>query len=286
MANSTWRARRCAAQVFVRYPEVTASHAPLLAVAALTALLAGAPPATAAPPDKLDLQVRGRTLTVTIYHPRTAPRGTIVMGSGDVGWVGLAVSMAEELSAAGYLVVGFNVRQYLAAFTTGKAHATTLDVASDYRSIADRLKEKQLLVRPVVVAGVSEGAALAVLAAADAKNHDWIDGVITMGLPMTAELAWRWTDLWAAAVKKDADEPSFTVVDFIARVAPVPLWMVQSRTDEYVPAADYERLKASAKPPAQLILIDAANHRFTDRRADLSRAVAAGLAWIAKAGRP
>jgi type IV secretory pathway VirJ component len=286
MANSTWQARRWPAQVFVRYPEATAFRAPLLAVAALTALLAGAPRATAAPVDKLDLQVRGRNLTLTVYHPKTPPRGTIVMGSGDVGWVGLAVSMAEELSASGYLVVGFNVRQYLAAFTAGKEHATALEVASDYRAIAGRLKEKQLLLRPVVVAGVSEGAALAVLAAADSGNHGWIDGVITMGLPMTAELAWRWTDLWAAAVKKNADEPSFTVVDFIARVSPLPLWMVQSRTDEYVPPADYERLKVSAKPPAQLILIDAANHRFTDRRPDLSRAVAAGLAWIAKTGRP
>ncbi|HMC75893.1 MAG TPA: AcvB/VirJ family lysyl-phosphatidylglycerol hydrolase [Vicinamibacterales bacterium] len=252
----------------------------------LTAVLAGAPPATAASADKLDVQVRGRTIMLTIYHPRTAPRGTILMGSGDVGWVGLAVSMAEELSAAGYLVIGLNARQYLSAFTAGTEHATTLDVPSDYRSIADRLKEKQLLVRPVVVAGVSEGAALAVLAGADAKNHDWIDGVMTMGLPMTAELAWRWTDLWAAAVKKDADEPSFTVADFVARVSPVPLWMIQSRTDEYVPPADYERLRTFAKPPAQLVLIDAANHRFTDRRPDLSRAVAAGLQWIANAGRP
>jgi dienelactone hydrolase len=254
-------------------------------VAALAVLLWWVPSAGAASTDKLDVAVRGRTTTLTIYRPKGTPRGTIVLGSGDVGWVGLAVSEAEELSAAGYLVAGFNVRQYLSAFTSGKDHVTPADVPADLRAIADNLRSRQLLVHPVVIAGVSEGAALAVLAAAEPKNHGWIDGVITVGLPMTAELAWHWSDLWAAATKKDADEPSFTVADFLARVAPVPLWMIQSRKDEYVPPADYEKFRTIMKPPAQLVLIDAANHRFTDRRPELTRAVAAGLDWIARGAR-
>lgn len=248
----------------------------------MIALLAWVPCACATTTEKADVGIRGRTITLTIYHPKTNPRGTILMGSGDVGWVGLAVAMAEDLSSAGYLVVGFNVRQYLSTFTSGKDHVTATDVPADYRAIANRLRDQHILVRPVVVAGVSEGAALGVLAAADAKNHAWIDGVITMGLPRTAELAWHWSDLWAAAMKKDADEPSFTVADVLPRVAPVRLWMIQSRRDEYVPAADYEKFRTLMKPPAQLILIDAANHRFTDRRPELARAVAAGLDWIAR----
>jgi alpha-beta hydrolase superfamily lysophospholipase len=207
------------------------------------------------------------------------------MGSGDVGWVGLAVSMADELSAQGYLVIGINVRQYLAAFTSAKDHVLTKDVPADYRVFAGRLKEKQLLVRPVIVSGVSEGAALAVLAASDPGNHTWIDGVVTMGLPATAELAWRWSDLWAAAMKRDADEPSFTITDVLPAVSPVPLYMIQSKKDEYVSPADYEKFRAVAKEPKQLVLIDASNHRFTDRRAELSTAFSAGLAWIARVGK-
>ena len=88
-----------------------------------------------------------------------------------------------------------------------------------------------------------------------------------MGLPATAELAWRWSDLWASAVKKrDADEPAFAVADFLPGVAPLPLCMIQSKKDEYVTQADYERFRTIAKEPKQLVLIDAANHRFTDRR--------------------
>jgi hypothetical protein len=141
------------------------------------------------------------------------------------------------------------------------------------------------MVRPVVMSGVSEGASLAVLAASDPNNHGWIDGVITMGLPATAELAWHWSDLLASALKRDADEPSFVVAAFVPGVSPVPLYMIQSRKDEYVTPAEYERFREVARDPKNLMLIDASNHRFTDRRPDLSRAFAGGLEWIAKAGK-
>jgi dienelactone hydrolase len=254
----------------------------------LIALLAWAPVAQGSSTESLSL--RGQTITLTIYTPppavsggaQRAPRGTIFMSSGDVGWVGLAVSMAEELSARGYNVVGINTRQYLSKFTSGRQHLQAADVPADYRAIADRLKEKQLLVRPIIMSGVSEGAGLAVLAAAEAKNHEWIDGVITMGLPATAELAWRWTDVGSWITKRDADEPSFTVTDFLPAISPVPLCMIQSKKDEYVTPADHERFRTVAKDPKQQILIDASNHRFTDRRPELSAAYQSGLDWIAQ----
>ena len=83
-----------------------------------------------------------------------------------------------------------NIRQYLSSFTSGASHLEVADAPGDFHTLSDALKGKQLLARPVILSGVSEGAAIAVLAAADRKNHDWIDGVITMGLPPTAELAW------------------------------------------------------------------------------------------------
>jgi alpha/beta superfamily hydrolase len=267
---------------------------PLTVPAMLIALLAWVPRADAAWTE--NLSIRGQTITLTIYtppaaakgQPQGAPRGTIFMGSGDVGWVGLAASMAEELSAQGYTVVGINARQYLSKFTSGKQHVQPSEVPADYRTIADWLKEKRLLLRPVVMSGVSEGAGLAVLAAADTRNHAWIDGVITIGLPATSELAWRWTDVGSWITKRDADEPSFAATDYLAAVAPLPLYMIQSKKDEYVTPADHARFRTVAKDPKRQILIDASNHRFTDRRAELSTAYNAGLDWIvqlaAKAG--
>jgi alpha-beta hydrolase superfamily lysophospholipase len=228
------------------------------------------------------VQLRGQPIALTIYTPATPARGTILMGSGDVGWVGLAASLAEEFSGRGYIVVGINVRLYLSTFTSGKSHVETTDEPADYRTIAEFLAARHLLVHPVVAAGVSEGAALAVLAASDPKNHQWLDGVITMGLPASAELAWRWTDAASWITKRDANEPSFSPQDVIARVAPLPLYMIQSKKDEYVTPADYERFRTLARAPSQLVLIDASNHRFTDRRPQLDAAFTGGLAWIAQ----
>jgi type IV secretory pathway VirJ component len=233
--------------------------------------------------ERADVPVRGKAIALTIYRPQQPPskfKGTVFMGSGDVGWVGLAVSMAEFLSDAGYLVVGINVRQYLSAFTGRTRHLMPADVPADYAEIAAYLKGRHLLQEPVIVSGVSEGAALAVLGASSKANHTWISGVITMGLPATAELAWRWTDFPSWITKKDADEPSFAPKDFIASVSPLPLWMIQSTKDEYVTEAAYRELEQTARHPKQLVLIDANNHRFTDRMKNLRDEYFAALAGI------
>jgi dienelactone hydrolase len=248
------------------------------------ALVLVATHADAAGVRKLDFPVRGKTLTLTVYEPprsgQTPAKGTIVMGSGDVGWVGLGPAMADDFSALGYIVVGVNVRQYLSTFTEGKQHLDQREVRDDYGAMSELLRRERLLQRPVIVSGVSEGAALAVLAGSDPKNHVWIDGVITMGLPPSAELAWRWTDVASWVTKRDADEPSFAPHEVIASVSPVPLVMIQSRKDEYVSESDYKRFESTARDPKKLVLIDASNHRFTDRRPELRAAYASGLDWI------
>jgi alpha-beta hydrolase superfamily lysophospholipase len=239
--------------------------------------------AAAATGERADVAVRGKMIELTIYRPQQPPsrtKGTILMGSGDVGWVGLAVSMAEFLSDDGYLVVGINARQYLSAFTARTSHLKPGNVPADYAEIAAYLRGRSLLKEPVIMTGVSEGAALAVLGASSEANHTWISGVITMGLPATAALAWRWTDFMSWITKNEADEPSFSSKDFIASVSPLPLWMIQSTKDEYVTEADYRELEEAARQPKRLVLIDASNHRFTDRIKELRREFLAALAGI------
>lgn len=230
--------------------------------------------------DTVDMTLREKTITLNIYRPAVPDaqvQGVVFMASGDVGWVGLAVSLSEYLRDNGYLVVGINSRQYLAAFTSGKRHVMPGEVPGDYAAFAHNQRVPPL---PVIVSGVSEGAALAVLAASSAANHSWISGVITMGLPTTAELAWRWSDFTSWITKKDASEPSFAAADVIAGVSPLPLCLIQSTKDEYVTEQDYHALEAAAREPKKLVLIAASNHRFTDKLPDLRREYLAAIAWI------
>jgi alpha-beta hydrolase superfamily lysophospholipase len=252
----------------------------MMRIAVACAVLLCATPVYAA--EKIGITLRGRSLTLELYRPPAGvtPQGTVLMGSGDVGWVVLGVDLSEFLSAQGFAVVGINVRQYLSALTSGAEHVTPEQVPGDYAAIVDVLRQRQSLWQPVVVAGVSEGAALAVLAGASAANRPWVKGVLTMGLPPTAELAWRWTDITSWITKKDSAEPSFEPARFIGAISPVPLWMIQSTKDEYVKEADYRAFERAAGPPKRLVLIDASNHRFTDRLPLLRQQVLAGLAWF------
>jgi type IV secretory pathway VirJ component len=259
----------------LRRPTVLAA-AWLLALTSQTAIAA----------ERVDMPLRGRTMALTIYRPSGAPKGTVIMGSGDVGWVGLAVSRAQELSADGYVVAGVNVREYLSAFTTKSGHLEASDIQRDFGELARFLKPLGLLPPPVVLSGVSEGAGIIVVAAASNENHGWISGVITMGLPQLSEIAWRWSDFTSWIIKKDADEPSVRATDYLPAIAPIPIVMIQSTKDEYVAESDYRAMENAAREPKRQMLIAAGNHRFTDRLPELRRAYADGLNWIASMSGP
>ncbi len=238
-------------------------------------------PAVAAPSaQRLDWPLRGHVLELSVYRPSHTPRGTIIMGSGDVGWVGQAVTRAQDLAADGYLVVGLNSREYLLAFTTKATHLQPADIQADFGALAAFLRARGDGPAPVILSGVSEGAGLAVVAAASPANHAWVSGVITIGLPRLAEIAWRWSDFTSWITKRDADEPSVDALRFLPAVAPVPLVMLQSRHDEYVSEADYQAMQRAAGDASRQVLIDASNHRFTDRLPELARAYADALDWI------
>ena len=251
----------------------------LLAAAVLVCVASAV--ARATPEQRFDFKVRGKTLTISVYKSALAqPLGTIFMGSGDVGWVGLAVDLAQFLSDKGYTVVGINVRQYLGAFTAGKVTLTTKEPPGDYESLYRFLVEKKLIAPPVILSGVSEGAALAVLAGSSPQNHPWVNGVMTMGLPPLAELGWRWQDFTSWITKKDSNEPMFAPKEFVPSISPAPLCMLQSKVDEYVAPADYRLFESIAREPKKFVLIDASNHRFTDRRKELQAEVVGCLAWM------
>jgi type IV secretory pathway VirJ component len=258
--------------------------APITATLLATVLALSALPAAAQ--DRVDMPLRGHAMALTVYGGAGTPKGTIIMGSGDVGWVGLAASRAQELSADGYTVVGVNVREYLSAFTSRSAHLSPADIQRDFAELSRFLRARGRLQQPVILSGVSEGAGIVVVAAAAPENHDWVAGVITMGLPMQSEIAWRWSDFTSWITKKDAAEPSVTATDYLPGISPLPLVLIQSTHDEYVSTADYTAMEKAAREPKKLTLIGASNHRFTDRIPELRRAYAEALGWIAAVASP
>jgi alpha-beta hydrolase superfamily lysophospholipase len=226
---------------------------------------------TAAP-----LAVRGHVQPLHVYGQRGGV--PVVLMSGDGGWIHLAPHVATLLASRGYFVVGLDARHYLESFTTTGTTLSKADIPLDVAAVVHWAAEGGSA-RPVL-AGVSEGAALAVLAATDPSVQHATSGVMSMGLPTVAELAWRWTDSWIYLSHGVPNEPLFGVTDVIDRVAPLPLVAIYATHDEYVSTDDARRLVAKAGEPKQLWIVPASNHRFSDNEPELDRHVLDAMVWI------
>lgn len=228
-----------------------------------------------AAPDTETLVLRGKPQVLRVYGTRGGP--SVVVASGDGGWVHLGPFVAEFLARRGYFVAGLDSRAYLASFTRGESALSATDVASDFGAVADFASGGTT--RPVLV-GISEGAALEVLATAGGPTRSKVAGLIGLGMPDEAELGWRLRDAIIYITKGEPREPRFSTAAVIGRVAPLPVVAIHSTKDEYVPVDEVRRVMASAGDPKQLWLIDAENHRFSGKERELEHKLLDAMAWV------
>jgi fermentation-respiration switch protein FrsA (DUF1100 family) len=220
--------------------------------------------------------LRGHTQRLHLYGPRTGD--PVIVSSGDGGWIHLGPHVAEYLAGRGYFVVGFDTRGYLESFTSGAATVSTDDEPADYRALArwtmDIAGKKPILI------GVSEGAGLSVLAAADPAMKAMARGVIGLGLPNQNELGWHWRDAIIYVTHRPPDEPSFSAAAIVPRLAPLPLAAIHSTHDEFVPLTEVTHIVEAAREPKRLWIVDAADHRFSGRLGEFDRCLLEAISWI------
>lgn len=232
--------------------------------------------ASPAVPETQTLLLRGQAQALHVYGTRGGP--AVVVASGDGGWIHLGPFVAEFLAGQGYFVVGLDSRAYLASFTRGDAALRATDVAADFAALSD-FASAGTAVRPVLV-GVSEGAALAVLATAEGATRSKVAGLIGLGMPDEAELGWRLRDAVIYITKGLPREPLFSTAAVIGRVAPLPVAAIHSTKDEYVPVDEVTRVMARAGEPKRLWLIDGENHRFSGKEQELQQKLLDAIAWV------
>jgi type IV secretory pathway VirJ component len=232
-------------------------------------LIPFSPPGTIRP-----IALGGREQKLHLYGPVNGP--PVIVSSGDGGWIHLAPQMASWLAVRGYFVIGFDVKAYLAGGTTGSSTLTRADVERDYGTLLSTFGHE----RPVILAGVSEGAGLSVLAAGAAANKRHLAGVIAVSLGEQNELGWRWKDSIIYVTKGVPHEPLFSATALMPLVTPVPLAIIRATHDEFVPPQESDRLIAAAASPSHAWTVAASDHRFSDNEAGFDSAMTAALAWI------
>jgi fermentation-respiration switch protein FrsA (DUF1100 family) len=225
--------------------------------------------------------LRGKKIDIHIYPGSKVPESPgsgVFFVPGDGGWRGFAITIAESLSSWGYNTYGIDTKDYLEMFT-GNTTLTPGDVMKDYHSLGLWMEEQAQ--EPVTLLGWSEGGGLGVVAASLEDNRDFFNGLVTLGLGESNILGWRKADYITYITHREPDEPKFLSSDYIAKVSPLPFFMIQSEKDEYVPRAEALKLFSLAQEPKKYVLIEKAlNHQYDGNTAGFFRELKNGLRWI------
>ena len=229
-------------------------------------------------PARTDTVVlRGHPQVVHLYGERGSG-DPVIVSSGDGGWMHLGPQVAETLAEKGFFVVGFNVKAYLSSFTSSGSVLREVDVPGDYRALLD-YAAKGSPKKPILI-GVSEGAGLSVLAAADPATQQRVGGVIALGLPDLNELGWRWKDSLIYVTHGVPNEPTFSAAAIVGMLAPMPFAAIHSTRDEFVPESEIRRVMARASQPKRLWMVTASDHRFSGNVEEFGRTLLESIEWV------
>jgi pimeloyl-ACP methyl ester carboxylesterase len=244
------------------------------------ALASGALAATK--PERQVFALRGRDQVV--YHlmagaPSDSAHPPVLFLTGDGGWHGAAIDMARMIASLGYEVYGLDVKRYLTSFTSRGSTLDEARMAADLEQVIQRVSSANQ--EPVLLVGWSQGAAMAVLAAARSEPKGPLEGVLTVALPEEASLGWRRRDTLRSLFRLEPHEPRFNVAPLLRNMAQVPIWMVYGTKDRFTPASIARRLVRVVRGPKRQHEIQDADHDLSGHRADLRRSLSIGLAWLA-----
>jgi type IV secretory pathway VirJ component len=236
--------------------------------------------AASAGPSSVTITLDGKVQTLTAYRVERATQA-VILSSGDLGWAGLVVDVAQFLAGQNVAVLGFDSKTYLESFTVGSSHVDPARVPAHFEVLAATAARTLGIDAAPVLIGISEGAGLSVMAAADASRKARFRGVIVLGLPGATELGWRaWRDWTTWFTKQNPLEPMAESMAFMEQLAPLPFVSIQSTRDEFVPLETAKALFTASKEPKRLYLIDASNHRFSDKRDEVHARILEALRWI------
>ena len=223
----------------------------------------------------------GHSLTLHFANAGApASRPLLVFATGDGGMHRKDLDLYRHLEAWGYPLVAFDARDYVKHL--GASDTTTPErLAEDYRGMIAAAREALHLdrARRVVLIGVSRGAGLSVVAAGEL--HAAVSGIVAIALTREEEYV-HWYHRLRVPGRPDV---MVDVEEYLPQLGDLPLAVVQSTHDKYLPAAVARTLLGADGPHRWLQVVDAHNHNFSGARDQMYDATKRALEWISPATR-
>ena len=262
-------------------------HAAAAVLAALTAGCIDHPRVTAIPGEQTvdrTIVLNHHGLLLHLAMPPGPPQGPLlVYATGDGGWRGKDLSLYRQIVSWKRPVVGFSAHEYVTHFGNDTDTTTPARLARDYLAIISLAKTELHLPadHPVILIGVSRGAGLSVVAAGQRAVHRELSGVLAIALTKEEEYVRWFRRTPAARIRTDPEEPSMVeVYRYLPRLGPLPLYVIQSTHDNYLPAEKARALFGPDTNRHRFQPIESNNHNFSDAREAMYAAAREALAFL------
>jgi hypothetical protein len=230
-------------------------------------------------------------LEVHLSRPREPRPGAplLLYATGDGGWRGPDRDVYEHMTRWGYPVAGFSALGYLKHLGWVPGTTTPERLGRDYlrlMAVARSALELPEGARTILV-GVSRGAGLSIAAATEEDVRRQLAGVVAVALIREEEYVRHYRVPRHGA---RGDTPARELVTFdnygsLELLASLPLAVVQSTGDSYLPAADARELFGPDSEFRHLYAIEATSHSFRGGRGALFDRMEASLQWITSVSR-
>ena len=224
------------------------------------------------------VDVHERPLTVHVTSDPSRPtEDLLIYVTGDGGWRGKDREVYTQLQLWGYSVAGFSAPEYLKSLPGEEGTTTPSRLASDFSQIIQSARSALELPDsvPVVLVGVSRGADLAVVAAGQSGLQSEIGGVVAIGLTREEEYVHR----------RRRTTEALELYAYLPRLGDIPLSLIQSTGDNYVPADEARVMFGDDTPVRRFHAVEARNHSFSNARPALYATLRSSLAWLERVAR-
>lgn len=231
-------------------------------------------------PPRLDTSVRLHDHSLAI-HLSAGPKRTgplVVYATGDAGWWGKDKELFTALARWGYPAAGFSARDYVGHLGRNIDAERPLVLANDYAAIiaaAEAALTLPLDTR-VILVGKSRGAGLAVAAAATPRLRAILDGLLAIGLTREEEYVRR----RLPGTPRNTPPVMLLTYDVLPALGAIPVAVIQSTGDQYVPAANARELFGPDTGVRRLRPIASPDHNFSGALPVLYAELTRSFQWI------
>jgi hypothetical protein len=235
--------------------------------------------------NKEEVKLPHRSLDLWCAKPKNprSPTFLVIFASGDGGMHGGSKATYKHMAEQGHYVAAFSSRDALKRVKSTGQLGTFPEAAA---AVAALMREAKRLLglpesTPTVVSGVSRGASFVVFAAGEPSLQPNISGAVAIALTRESDYMKPPDPADRGASIKLDEKGGILLYPALDRLGSIPIAVIQSTNDNYVPSAESRRLMGPDTPTRRLYEVQASNHSFGGGQDQMLRDVDEALDWIA-----